>query len=721
MQSVENVVRHLTEQVPPLGEHPSRVQKNSVCFVDMSDSKYEDVIRDGNGKYHNSGRWAWVLDSNNKLGKKQQIFDRKTLKHDQKMVVKTYYTHAKYRDFKRETIYISSKHVEYVNSAMIVIYHFSGEEHEIIPNPHGNSHKSHGFTAVKKSIIRNIKEKTMHMSNREALETHIREQGGRANIAIEKLPNEHHLKSASSKRKASFFSDVVQWTEDNPHICRLVTLHPEPVIVLATEQHPKDLECFHCHDNSEPITIDPTFNLGNFYVTPITYRNSLLKAKRYPNNSASFCGPLLIHFHKTYAAYEALFTTLKKACPSLSSLRAYGTDGEGELIKALKEAFPSAHHLRCFMHIEKNLLSSIKGLGVVNAVKESLHTLCQCNHDEFHEVFTSILKKFENIPKLSDYLLKNKEILLNNVHASNNNGKLFYTNPSESINEKIKKYMMYKPSELFSFLLSIVKFFQAEEGSAEDAYLDRSQTYSLVSEIPSIGNIFNKTPAEKDNFLKNLKTLTDVPSKTAAVVNSCRESPLHPPVDFSVTPHSCNIGINIAVLTMMFDKAARLVLDNGILRAPSRDKSILAFSALSNFSLKNHLVIIHQSGNISCDCNAHKTNKICSHSIAAGHMGECLYDFIKYLRRFTCNSGPTSEIITQTIDKTYSGMKPNQRKRVRLQASTGLVNTKIMSCPVDHETPGLIKFVLLKNHPSVSRCYGCNKKNLNEFASALST
>ena len=33
----------------------------------------------------------------------------------------------------------------------------------------------------------------------------------------------------------------------------------------------------------------------------------------------------------------------------------------------------------------------------------------------------------------------------------------------------------------------------------------------------------------------------------------------------------------------------------------------------------------------------------------------------------------------------------------------------------------MVKYVLLADHPRVSRCYHCKKKNLNEFDSALTT
>ena len=83
--------------------------------------------------------------------------------------------------------------------------------------------------------------KARSTSSREALEKHIGSEGGRCNIQLENLPNSDHIKRSNSdgscfKKKATFLSDVVQWCQENADICRVITLHPEPVIILATNQ-----------------------------------------------------------------------------------------------------------------------------------------------------------------------------------------------------------------------------------------------------------------------------------------------------------------------------------------------------------------------------------------------------------------------------------------------------------------------------------------------------
>lgn len=58
---------------------------------------------------------------------------------------------------------------------------------------------------------------------------------------------------------------------------------PDPAIILAFDFQLDDLVRF-CTSQSRGefcvLTVDPTFSLGDFDVTPITYRHMLLETKR---------------------------------------------------------------------------------------------------------------------------------------------------------------------------------------------------------------------------------------------------------------------------------------------------------------------------------------------------------------------------------------------------------------------------------------------------------
>ena len=95
--------------------------------------------------------------------------------------------------------------------------------------------------------------------------------------------NQQSLSTISKHKKAFSFLEVIHWCDENKSLCKVIHLHPKPVMVLATEQQQIDLERFACCPGSPPISADPTFNLDKVFVTPITYRNNLLKSKRTGN------------------------------------------------------------------------------------------------------------------------------------------------------------------------------------------------------------------------------------------------------------------------------------------------------------------------------------------------------------------------------------------------------------------------------------------------------
>ena len=124
---------------------------------------------------------------------------------------------------------------------------------------------------------------------------------------------------------------------EDPHsrFIQSIRASPDPAIVLAKDFQISDMERF-CTSSSEfgILTVDPTFSLGEFDVTPITYRHLLLATKR-SGNSPSFIGPVFIHYRKSFQMYLFFSSSLIGLSCQLQGIRAFGTDGK----KALSDAF----------------------------------------------------------------------------------------------------------------------------------------------------------------------------------------------------------------------------------------------------------------------------------------------------------------------------------------------------------------------------------------------
>lgn len=119
----------------------------------------------------------------------------------------------------------------------------------------------------------------------------------------ERLKEYHHSSNTGNASADDLFVVMQKAHTEDPSsqfICAIRTA-PDPAIVLADDNQMHNMVAFSTSSSEFCVlTIDPTFSLGNFDVTPITYRHLLLETKRtgtYP----AFLGPTLIHYQKTFA------------------------------------------------------------------------------------------------------------------------------------------------------------------------------------------------------------------------------------------------------------------------------------------------------------------------------------------------------------------------------------------------------------------------------------
>ena len=71
--------------------------------------------------------------------------------------------------------------------------------------------------------------------------------------------------------------------------------------VLATDQQLTDFECFCTGNESSVLSVDPTYNLGLFYVTPTTFRNLTVETRQHSH--PILLGPILVHQTKTFQPF----------------------------------------------------------------------------------------------------------------------------------------------------------------------------------------------------------------------------------------------------------------------------------------------------------------------------------------------------------------------------------------------------------------------------------
>ena len=89
---------------------------------------------------------------------------------------------------------------------------------------------------------------------------------------------------------------------------------PLDLWVLGTEIMCQDIARFSCSAKlSHPISIDPTFNMGQYEVTPVVYKHLFLTSKQY-GQSPVFLGPTMLHHKKNFDTYKVLSSATVGNC-----------------------------------------------------------------------------------------------------------------------------------------------------------------------------------------------------------------------------------------------------------------------------------------------------------------------------------------------------------------------------------------------------------------------
>lgn len=295
---------------------------------------------------------------------------------------------------------------------------------------------------------------------------------------------------------------VMPFLEDRfHHFVRDVRMLREPAIVVALDRQLDDLVKLCTNPQHFGImTVDPTFCLGDFDVSVITYQHLFLQCRRTTNHPV-FISPVMVHYRKTFSTYLHFASTLVGLRPDLSTLKCFGTDGEEPLFTAFEHEFPRAIHLLCSTHMRRNIKDKLHELRIDEPVKQivladvfgkqiathyieglidskdeaeferGIHTLCSkwATMGKCMEGFVRWFQEYKSL-----YIKKCMLKFTRRDAGLGDSPPLFTTNASESINALLKRKVDYKKSELSSFLDKL-RVIEDQERELERAVIDRGK------------------------------------------------------------------------------------------------------------------------------------------------------------------------------------------------------------------------------------------------------
>ena len=139
-----------------------------------------------------------------------------------------------------------------------------------------------------------------------------------------------------------------------------------PMCVLLTEWQLDDMVRFLTGNHRFGVlTAETTYNLGDFYVTPMKYQHLMLQDVK-TGTSPMMLGPVLVHQRVDFNAFNYFASTLIGCRRELQQILAFGTDRDKALVEAFTHNFPYAVQLSCFIHFRRNIQEKLKELASVS-------------------------------------------------------------------------------------------------------------------------------------------------------------------------------------------------------------------------------------------------------------------------------------------------------------------------------------------------------------------
>ena len=481
--------------------------------------------------------------------------------------------------------------------------------------PHGNSKTARPFHPTWASTMEIIKKGSVSKGPKDIVSKVSESVGGvMGAVAPGQLPRGEkqvsyvkrflHFKGDGGHNDELFI--MMQKAKTEEPFIRDIKATPDPAIIACIDQQLDDLVRFCAPPpgmECSIVTVDPTFCLGDFECTPITYRHMLLVTRRY--GSPVFLGPVLMHYRKNFASFLFFASSLVGLRRSLEGIRVFGTDGEVPLIDAFGHEFQFAIHLHCFNHVCSNVKRELQERkypdGIVSEILDLIFgklvggTFCEGLVDaESESAFYAQLESFKasiaekeiEYPGVCkgfyEWFCRHKvdTIVSGMLKPAGQEAGLgvpptsFTTNTCKSINAVLKWKVDFKKNELPIFVTNLKQLAEEQEREVERAVIGRGK-YQFVEEYQFLEvkevDWFRMTKEQRKKHMHKVATAQLKSSEIPIQQSSSQSTQL---MSISAEEFQKSLKIPLPAVQAMCIKAEELACNcNAISPAPGYDSA----------------------------------------------------------------------------------------------------------------------------------------------------
>ena len=580
--------------------------------------------------------------------------------------------------------------------------------------PHGNSvNNQRPFCRTQTSTLEFMKANLPDTAPKEVISKTYEKAGGMLNMAScsevgRDLRQVYNMKSSlgsisgltSNCDKDLIYDLLDQHYHSASEFVRSVNFAEGIMSLVGTNQQFSDLSRFCACNRSirgSVLGIDPTFNLGGFFVTPSVYEHRLIKNK-VTGKHPYFIGPVLIHVDRKYGTYYYFASQLKKLCPDLENLTAIGTDGEEALSSAFLTVFPNSIHLLCSLHKQGNIMRKLREYKVgEHIVKEILADIFgnkvegDVNFEglidadgssEFMKKLETLRLKWESQCKGFHewFSLHEAELFCSSLLKSvrslaglGNPPQCYTTNGNESLNNLLKRKANFKRHEWPQFHEILYSVIKEQETEFVKAIFSQGE-YEMIMEY-------------KHLQVTHLNWIQMNSGQRQARIERAQRAKLHDELrDLSASEASSSVQISKQLsidvedarishvsqerVENMWKKAEELLSIDGLVLpsagATNTARQVASLSAFKSGKTETpHNVTSQQrkiGTEVKCDCPVYRSSpNLCQHALAAAEHMNVLPDYIRWIRK-TKKTLNLSQLVADHIPSN-AGQKPTSRRK----------------------------------------------------------
>ena len=480
---------------------------------------------------------------------------------------------------------------------------------------------------------------------------------------------------------------------------------PQPMCILSSEWQLDDMVRFLTKNHHFGVlTADTTYNLGDFYVTPLTYPHLMLQDVK-TGMAPLMLGPALIHQRVDFTAFNYFASTLVGCRRELRKILSFGSDGDKALVEAFTHNFPNAIQLRCFIHFKNNVQEKLKEYGFAASVTSEfiadifgkrvgntfyaglVDSASLSEFDERFECLKSVWDLRESTcmptiePRFYNYFSQYQADVvryhmrkdLREASGLGSPPTQFTTNGSESINAALKRKVNHKESAWPQFNEHMKAHVESQREEIVRALSGRGQ-YRLNPEFAHYGvstqewikmrtdqrqqvlEIFQKATLPVHAQTSSVPEPEEVPAVGLAQSQDRHMSIRAEDSGITTIPH--------VTLDALWVKAEQILQSvNAITPAPGENKK--ARMVLSYSQATPHHVQTKSDGQYVCDsaCLQWTSSQICSHTIAAAESNGELASFLQWYTK--CAESPNISTLAMSGLPRGRGKKGGKPKRQR--------------------------------------------------------